>query len=91
MKLSTALQNVRYDNSWGVYAEKIDGQFNVDSPARYGETLFENGGLLDDMEFVCNGEAPSNWAVEWCGEDEVTDDVWDDLDVFVDEINESQN
>jgi len=90
MNLAEALSDVQYDRNWGVYAEKIDGRFDVASPARYGQTIFENGGLLDDMTFVCNGEAPSDWAVEWC-DGEVTDDVWDDLDVFIDEINDSQN
>ena len=90
MNLAEALSDVQYDRSWGVYAEKIDGRFEITSPARYGQTIFENGGLLDEMQFVCNGESPSDWAVEWC-DGEVTDDVWDDVDVFIDEINGSQN
>lgn len=42
--------SLTYDSSWAVYAEKIDGKFSPDSPARFGQRCFENGGLLDSSE-----------------------------------------
>lgn len=45
---------LQYDNQWGIYAEKIDGKFTPESPARFGQSQFENGGVLDNKEHVCN-------------------------------------
>ena len=39
--------SLSYDNSWAIYAEKIDGEWKPESPARFGQRVFENGGLLD--------------------------------------------
>ena len=71
MKLNEALQNIEYSSSWGIWAELIDGKFTEESKARYGQSIFENGGLLDDYVYVCNGEYPSDWAVGYgyTGED----------------------
>ena len=47
--------NVAYDNSFAIYAERVGGVFCEGSPARFGQTIFDNGGLLDDCElFACN-------------------------------------
>jgi hypothetical protein len=40
-----------YDNSLAVYAERIDGEFKPESPARIGQRRFKNGGLLDGCGF----------------------------------------
>lgn len=53
MTLSELLKNgLQYDESWGIYSLGT----GADSPARIGQTQFENGGLLDGMSFVINGE-----------------------------------
>lgn len=54
--LIDAIQKIGYDSKWAIYAEKIDGEFRADSPARIGQQQFENGGVLDDAEFFANGE-----------------------------------
>ena len=46
-----------YDPSWGIYAERIDGEFKPESPARFGQRQFENGGLLDDKELFTTNES----------------------------------
>ena len=43
MKLSSI------DPQWGIWA---DAPFSAESESRVGQTQFENGGLLDDKEFV---------------------------------------
>lgn len=45
-----------YDRSWAVYAEKINGEWKAESPARFGQKIFENGGLLDDCELFGDNE-----------------------------------
>ena len=42
--------HLSYDQSLAVYAEKINGKFTTDSPARFGQTTFDNGETLDDCE-----------------------------------------
>lgn len=54
--LIEAIQTIGYDISWAIYAERIDGEFTADSPARIGQRQFENGGVLDDAEYFANGE-----------------------------------
>ena len=39
---------------WAIYAE---APFTPESEARIGQRQFENGGLLDDKEYVINGAA----------------------------------
>ena len=36
-----------YSNTFGIWAERIDGQFSLDSKCRIGEFQFDNGGVLD--------------------------------------------
>ena len=54
MKLKEALATINYDSSWAIYAEY---PLTEDTPCRFGQTQFENGGLLDDKTFVINGES----------------------------------
>lgn len=49
--------NLDYSSSWGIYAEKIEGEFRPESPARLGQRIFENGGVLDECEFFATNEA----------------------------------
>ena len=46
-----------YDSSWGIYAERVEGEFKPESPARFGQRLFENGGLLDNCEIFATNES----------------------------------
>ena len=88
MKLSEALTTISYDDNWVIYSDLVDGRFNLDAPARIGQAIFENGGLLDDMIFVCRGTDPSDYRVEWVdgGEDEGD---WDDgfMEYMLDRLN----
>ena len=86
MKLSQALQTVNYESSWGIWAQKVDGLFTAESDARFGQVCFENGGLLDCMEFVCNGEHPHDWDNS-CNEGLIDVDSFADIDVLIDELN----
>ena len=50
MKLKDRLMRFSsIENQWGIWA---DAPFSPDSDSRLGQTQFENGGLLDDKEFV---------------------------------------
>ncbi|WP_088893185.1 hypothetical protein [Leptolyngbya ohadii] len=49
---------ISYDQSWAIYAERINGEFKPESPARFGQRIFENGGVNDDCEiFTVNDQA----------------------------------
>ena len=50
---------IPYDSQMGVWAEKIDGEFKPQSPARLGQRIFENGGILDDFSYVWDCESIS--------------------------------
>ena len=62
---------ISYDSSWGIWAELIDGKFIADSQGRYGQSQFENGGLLDGFEFFSNGVQIQENASEFAGENEL--------------------
>lgn len=50
MKLKDRLMNLSsIDSQWGIWA---DAPFTEDSESRVGQLQFENGGLLDDKEYV---------------------------------------
>jgi hypothetical protein len=96
MNLLTALQNISYDHTWGIWAEVsepnedgADGGLFENSPARYGQLHLENGGLLDGWIFVCHGEFPSDRLVDWCDGDDECDWDYNFTDQFLQEINES--
>ena len=48
--LQILTNGISYDDSWAIYAERINGEFKPESPARFGQRIFENGGLNDDCE-----------------------------------------
>jgi hypothetical protein len=62
MKLSEAITKIDYSDTVAVYAMR---PFTPDSEARIGQVVFENGGLLDDMEVFANGEKCGNWIAAW--------------------------
>lgn len=91
MTLEEALQNIQYDSSWGIWAELNEkGYFDLESEARYGQRIFENGGVLDDKVYVCNGQWPSDLRVIWCNGC-IEDEEWDSdfMEWLLDKINES--
>ena len=48
--LQILTNGIGYDDSWAIYAQRINGEFKPESPARFGQRIFENGGLLDNCE-----------------------------------------
>ena len=67
MKLREAILKISYDDSWGIWAE---APFTPDSEARFGQAIFENGGLLDDKAFFADGAQCGEFVADYCdGED----------------------
>ena len=58
MDLVDAIRTIQYDSGWAVYAQT---PFSEASEARFGQTQFENGGLLDGKEFFANGLEIGDW------------------------------
>ena len=82
MKLIDALLNIQYDPTWGIWAELNEvGKLEEGSRARHGQLIFEQGGLLDDWVYVCNGEQIGDWLTEWLGCSPNAEDA-PDLDPF---------
>lgn len=91
MKLKDALLDIEYNSSWAIWADLDEsGQLTEDAEARYGQRIFENGGLLDDKVFVCDGEQIGNWLTRY-GFASDKSDIGDDpywIDAFLEEANE---
>jgi hypothetical protein len=77
--------NIQYDASWGIWAELVDGKLVPESRARYGQRVFENGGMLDDFVFVCDGEDAGDHLAAWRDDNDELIDGW--IDEFIDPIN----
>ena len=60
MNLKEAICKIENTPSWGIYAEH---PFTEESEACIVQNCFENGGLLDDKRWFCNGDT-ANDAVE---------------------------
>lgn len=87
--------NLAYDSSWAIYAEKIEGKFAPYSPARIGQRIFENGGLLDDCEFFASLDQIEDRRTDWIGGYEDYDNDFDFKDLYeeageqlIDELNQ---
>lgn len=80
--------SVSYDSSWSVYAEKINGEFVGESPARFGQNQFENGGLLDDCEFFASNERIVELIESWSEGD--ADFAEEAAEMLISEINEEE-
>jgi hypothetical protein len=87
MKLIEAIPAIQYDSNWGIWAELIDGQLKPESKARYGQVIFENGGVLNDDVFVCDGETAGDVISEWKDENGDLDNGW--FDELIDLINDA--
>lgn len=64
-KLSTLIQEIQYDDSWGIWA---DAPFTPESDARYGQSQFKNGGLLDKKTYFATGTRCQDFLAEYCGD-----------------------
>jgi hypothetical protein len=67
---------IPYDSQMGVWAEKVNGKFTLQSPARVGQRCFENGGILDDFSYVWNCESISYYREDYTGGDESFNLEW---------------
>ena len=63
--LKDLVGSIQYDSSWGIWAELIDGKFTPQSEARYGQKIFENGGLLDDFAYFYDGVQIGDNYISW--------------------------
>ena len=63
--LEAITSDLGYDTQWAIYAERVDGVFAEDSNARFGRTEFDNGGLLDDLEFFENSAVVVDATFYW--------------------------
>ena len=63
--LKNAVMDIQNSVGWAVYADGTE----PNSLARYGLTLFENGGLLDDKKFIMNGEQANDALMRFCDGD----------------------
>jgi hypothetical protein len=88
MNLEQALTAIQYDTSWGIWAELIDGELTGESEARYGQRIFDNGGLMDDKVFVCHGQVAGDHLAEWRDED--GDLVYGWLEEFLGPLNDAR-
>ena len=83
--LTTSLS---YDPSWGLWAEKIDGKFELESDARFGQFVFDNGGMADDYELVGNNVSLTDSRDNYCGTDEDCENFYEEwAEQFVEELN----
>lgn len=73
MTLREAILKIGYDNSWGIWAEI---PFAPNSEARFGQGIFENGGLLDDKAFFADGERCGDFVSDYLDGESVED--WGD-------------
>jgi hypothetical protein len=68
MDLVKALLDIEYGRNWAIWAElNEEGKLEEGSRARYGEKIFEQGGVLDDWVYVCDGQQIADWLTEWLG------------------------
>lgn len=84
--------SLSYDQSWGIWAEKIDGKFDLEeSDARFGQFAFENGGLLDDYELVGDNVSLTDSRDNYCGTDEGCEEFYEEwvLD-FLQTLNQAE-
>lgn len=92
MTLATYLTSfLSYDSQWGIWAERIDGKFELESKARFGQFIFENGGLLDEFQCVGNNESITDIRDEYCGTDEGCEDFYEEWAIeFIQTLNEEE-
>lgn len=55
------------DFNLAIYAQKLNGKFTPESPARFGQRCFENDGILDEYEFFMSNEQVNDRLLSWFG------------------------
>jgi len=82
--------SLSYEQSWGIWAEKIDGKFDLEeSDARLGQFVFENGGLLDEYELVGDNASLTNSRDNYCGTDEGCEKFYEEWAIgFIQTLNQ---
>jgi hypothetical protein len=87
--LSDLSTQINYDSQMAVYAEKINGEFTENSKMRFGQTVFENGGILDNMEFFATNEDIVSTMLDYMdGEEELEYEALQNLICLVNEQNQ---
>jgi hypothetical protein len=79
--------SLSYDSSWAIYAEKIDGKWKPESPARFGQRIFENGGLIDDCELFNTNESIVDAREAYTESDDDFIQEW--AEHYIEEMNEA--
>jgi hypothetical protein len=71
--------SLAYDSSWGIWAETVDGKFDLEnSEARFGQFLFENGGMGDNFQLVGNNASLTDSRDNYCGNEEDCEDFYEE-------------
>jgi hypothetical protein len=74
--IHTIQQGLTYSSSWGIWAKPVRGKgIVIDSPCRFGQRCFENGGLPDGWWFVGSNKHLIDSLWEYCEDDQ--DAIWD--------------
>ena len=87
MNLIDALTTIENNSSWGIWAEPIEGKLSPESPARFGQIAFENGGLADEKVFVGSGDKLSYDRLIWTGGDWEHNEEW--AEQYIEYANEA--
>lgn len=69
-----------YEDDWGIWASH---PHTLQSEARWGQTQFKNGGVLDEMEFFATNRDIIDAAWEYCDGDPNAKDCPFDIDEIV--------
>lgn len=56
----------QYSNSWAVYSLLDEwGRFYGEQPARFGQVIFEDGGILDNYTYFASNIKIVDFLIEW--------------------------
>lgn len=77
LTLREALERIQYDTSWGIWAESL----HPESAARFGQRVFDGGGLNDGWIYICDGTQYRDFVDNW-GEEGVVEEFLADLKDF---------
>jgi hypothetical protein len=79
--------SVSYDSSWAIYAERVEGKWKPESFARFGQCIYENGGLMDDCELFRTNESIVNAREAYTEGDDEFIQEW--AERYIEEMNEA--
>lgn len=84
--------SLSYDSSWGVWAKRVDGKFELESDARFGQFIFENGGMDGDFDLVGDNVSLVDARDNYCGTDEDCENFYEKwTERFVKKLNQLNN